>query len=265
MAMALDTLLEPLKELSQSGVVLDTLKDGKVNAYPRLMSYVADDPELKDLTGIKGLGSLHPCDACWVDKDNLINIEHRWPVRTEVQQTLIWEANSARLQRLAEPEDLDDFLRSKLDAVHPVPSGLWGFKGQQDGVGNSMLSMGYESMHIEDLGISLYLVDYMRAYLTSVKGISSQEAQKLLNKLNNRMSLLPRAGMVVKKPCKTHIATNTFYSWSYNAEDFQLPYCKGEYFDKHTHVQAKEHRNVIQVLPHLLNGLDQDLTVLAIR
>lgn len=49
------------------------------------------------------------------------------------------------------------------------------------------------------------------------------------------------------------------------AEDFQLPRCGGKYFPDHSQVQAKEHRNVMQILPHVLNGLDEELTELACR
>ena len=52
------------------------------------------------------------------------------------------------------------------------------------------------------------------------------------------------------------------------AEDFQLPiYASGgkKYFPDHTQIQAKEHRNVMQVLPHILNGIDDELTLLAIE
>ena len=52
------------------------------------------------------------------------------------------------------------------------------------------------------------------------------------------------------------------------SEDFQLPiYCGGgkKYFPDHTQIQAKEHRNVMQVLPHIFNGIDDELTLLAIE
>jgi hypothetical protein len=39
-------------------------------------------------------------------------------------------------------------------------------------------------------------------------------------------------------------------------EDSQLPLCNGKYFPEHSHVQAKEHRNVMQVLPHILHGIE---------
>lgn len=49
--------------------------------------------------------------------------------------------------------------------------------------------------------------------------------------------------------------------------DFCLPYCDGQYFSKarRNNVQAKEHRNLLQVLPHLLQGIDEELVEVACR
>ena len=60
-----------------------------------------------------------------------------------------------------------------------------------------------------------------------------------LNLINSRMAMLPRA------------------------TDFALPFCNGDYIPGHSRVQAKEHRNVMQILAFLLNGIDDDLTELA--
>jgi hypothetical protein len=192
---AMNTLLSPLKALSYEGIILKEPNEGEeVKVYPRLLSYVMDDPEVKDLTAVKGQGSPYPCEACWVHKDDLLQIETRAPIRTEKQQEVIWNANSATMSGLPEPGEVNDFLRPKITAVHPVPSGLWGFAQQQDGLGNSMLSMGFESMHNMDLGVSLYTIDNMREYLIQEKGKSSVAAQKILTELNKRMKKLPRAG-----------------------------------------------------------------------
>ena len=50
-------------------------------------------------------------------------------------------------------------------------------------------------------------------------------------------------------------------------EDFHLPTVTDDrkYFPDYSLVQAKEHRNVMQVLPHIMYGLDEQLTVLAIK
>lgn len=205
MSMAIDALLAPLKSLSYDGIVLTSPIDGEtVTVYPRLLSYVMDDPEVKDLTGVKGQGAPHPCEACWVHKDSLLNIQQSWPVRTETHQALIWMAHDAAMHGQPEPEQLGTFLREKVPSVHPVPSGLWGFAGQQDGHGNSMLAMAYEAMHNEELGLFLYGIDNMREYLTKEKHLSSVRAQRLLTEMNRRMYLLPRAGVsLLLQHCRT--------------------------------------------------------------
>jgi hypothetical protein len=47
------------------------------------------------------------------------------------------------------------------------------------------------------------------------------------------------------------------------ATDFDLPHCDGKYIPEHPRVQAKEHRNVMQILPFLLYGINDDLATLA--
>jgi len=54
------------------------------------------------------------------------------------------------------------------------------------------------------------------------------------------------------------------------APDFHLPYNGGEYVQDQNgkglgRIQAKEHRNVMQVLPHILADIDRDLCELAAR
>ncbi len=56
------------------------------------------------------------------------------------------------------------------------------------------------------------------------------------------------------------------------ASDFNLPYNKGEYIQVNESpaegsgpIQAKEHRNAMQVLPHILHDIDDDLCRLAAR
>jgi hypothetical protein len=47
------------------------------------------------------------------------------------------------------------------------------------------------------------------------------------------------------------------------APDFNLPRSGGNYVPDHSQVQAKEHRNVMQILPHILADVDDELTELA--
>jgi len=57
-------------------------------------------------------------------------------------------------------------------------------------------------------------------------------------------------------------------SWCHQcADDFQLPYANGKYFPAadRSRVQAKEHRNIMQVCPHILNGIDEECCELTCR
>jgi len=57
-------------------------------------------------------------------------------------------------------------------------------------------------------------------------------------------------------------------SWCHQcADDFQLPYANGKYFPAadRSRVQAKEHRNIMQVCPHILNGIDEECCELMCR
>ena len=90
-------------------------------------------------------------------------------------------------------------------------------------------------MHMDDLGlVPYYVVKHTEPYLKAKYGSST--GQHLLDELNHRMRLIPRA-----------------------EGDFSMPYCGGKYFCDFSGVQAKEHRNVLQVLPFLFKGIDEDL------
>lgn len=49
------------------------------------------------------------------------------------------------------------------------------------------------------------------------------------------------------------------------ADDFALPWCDGSYVGGHSHVQAKEHRMVMQVLPHMLWGVHDGAAEVALK
>ncbi len=69
--------------------IFHALKDpeGKEHlVFPRLFSYVVDDPESKDVTCIKGGNSAYPCELCWVPNDQLSNVTLKFADRTEKQQ-----------------------------------------------------------------------------------------------------------------------------------------------------------------------------------
>lgn len=117
--------------------------------------------------------------------------------------------------------------------IHLINSGLHGFAEGATVQGSSTHIFGVETMHCMDLGVGLYIVDYAAEYLEK-KG-----KKHLVAELNKRILEMPRA------------------------DDFALPYCDGAYFSDHSRVQAREHRNMVQVNPHLFNGIDDDLCELA--
>jgi hypothetical protein len=109
--------------------------------------------------------------------------------------------------------------------VHPVRSGLWGFALSEAG-GNwssSHAAFGYDTMHIEDLGVFLYLVYSISEYLK--RKYPSTHVQ-LLAELEARMKCMPRAN-----DCRlaAHAGPHGGYCWE-----------KGR-------IQAKEHRATMQV------------------
>lgn len=56
------------------------------SVFPRLFSYVVDDPESKDLLCIKGGNSAYSCELCWVPKDRLWDVTVMYDMRTEKDQ-----------------------------------------------------------------------------------------------------------------------------------------------------------------------------------
>lgn len=50
----------------------------------------------------------------------------------------------------------------KDNSIHPVPSGLWGFKHCDTKTGSSSWVFASDSMHNEDLGVFLYIIRNMK-------------------------------------------------------------------------------------------------------
>jgi hypothetical protein len=141
-------------------------------------------------------------------------------LRTEKEQRAAVEqvqgggvASSSGAARTARPQDL---------GVHPVRSGLWGFVLAEivGSWGSSHAAFGYDTMHIEDLGVFLYIVYNIPEYL---KRKHPRNHSQLLAELEARLRCMPRA------------------------DDFRLPSPDGGYFSEKGRIQAKEHRAVMQV------------------
>jgi hypothetical protein len=189
---ALSILLQPLKQASFSGILLQDPHGNLQNTYPRVLSYVMDSPEVSDILCIKSAPAPFPCEQCWAPFNNLGDITKCYNERTEQTQqqllgTLMRSRNAPRQGRDA-----------RLNSLPPVPSGLWGFKNQSSGgPGNILLVVGFESMHNEDLGITLYIVNNIKPHLMKRLGDDIRRVNLLLKELNDRMAELPRTGKSV--------------------------------------------------------------------
>jgi hypothetical protein len=119
-------------------------------------------------------------------------------------------------------------------------TGVWNFADGSTAEGSSTLAYGHDSLHVEDLGVTKNIIKHIATYLVQMHGMSQAAALKVCQRLDSRLRLMPR--------------------W----EDSPLP--ANKYFEQCGQIQAKEHRSVLQVLPHLLNGLlDDDYVLLACR
>lgn len=138
-----------------TGVLLTDPWGRQRQVFPQLFSYVTDDPEAKDLSCIRGGTAGHSCEFCLVPRLSLHDLSREWEPRTEsVSKLLVEEALglATRAQREA---------FCKEHSIHPVISGLFGFFAGSTKKGSAMQCFTVESMHVEDLGVFLYIIDYI--------------------------------------------------------------------------------------------------------
>ncbi|KAL4431240.1 hypothetical protein ABPG75_006496 [Micractinium tetrahymenae] len=142
-------LLAPLKQLANEGKVTAAPSGALYRFFPRLLSYVADDPEVHDISCILSGGTLHPCEQCWELRDNFDGFSTAAPRTTGEQKEL-------RARICAGETNL-----IKEKSTHPIASGLWAEGDDQAGWEDNELlaTFGFESMHNDDLGVFLDLVE----------------------------------------------------------------------------------------------------------
>lgn len=144
----LASLLEPLRLASFSGVALTDSLQRQHNVFPRLFSYVVDDPESKDITCIKGGSTKFPCELCMVDHDSLHDIPaalgNKFKLRTEALQ----KEHYAKICAASSNAEHDRLSRDL--STHPIPSCLWNWADQLQGYGTSTWAVAYEAMHNEE-------------------------------------------------------------------------------------------------------------------
>ena len=189
MSKAIQALLMPLKAASFEGMKVKDPVGSWMDVYPRLLSYVMDLPESKDVFMVKGMPSANPCEACMVTKDDLHNIfKGGVETRTVDQQKahyndLMSEPNNAKRMKLA----------TSL-STQPVPCALFGFADQEDDDACSVMQiLAHESLHNDDIGVFLYLLDYLDAYFDRMDWTASRK-NKAYQKMNQRLESMPRAG-----------------------------------------------------------------------
>ncbi|GMH44629.1 hypothetical protein BSKO_12581 [Bryopsis sp. KO-2023] len=200
--------LDPLKKLSFDGFELED----KI-IFPVVHSVVADDPECHDFTCIYNWA----CEQCHVKERN--DIEVRASLRTQAEQ----------IQRYEEIQCAENggekIALAKQYATHPVVCSLWGFRDSTLETSDPYTIVGYDILHVDDLGLFLYLVDCIPDYFKKYG-----DRRGLVKELNGRLKAMPIS------------------------ENFPNP-CAGFYVGGHTGVQAKEHRTIIQTMPHCIDGL----------
>ncbi len=150
----LEHLLKPMKELSFSGVKLPDPWGQPHMFFPQLISYVADNPEVNDISCSKGTNTKKPCIMCQATHDQLHQVMGQFASRTEASQRGLYTQAMAMTSSAARKEFC------KEESFHPIRSGLWGFNfWDNPDLGGSCHVFGYESMHNAALGVFLYLVD----------------------------------------------------------------------------------------------------------
>lgn len=174
-----------------------------------------------------------------VPKANLADYNTRFKKKRRLEidhLSLLQELNNPRTTKKRRKDILSDY------SVQPHQSALSGFVDGASDQGSYFNAFAYDSMHIEDLGTFLYIVHVSKEYLK--QKYDAAVAQAKLDECNTRLCALMNL---------------------VRAEDFSLPDCEDGYFPAPSLVQAKNHRNVMQVLPHIFHGVDQDLALVAIR
>lgn len=209
MSKALDVLLSPLKvrwcnkrhmplhnmrcvtqASSLNGLRITCSNGNALTVFPRLLSYVLDDPEGKDITGIKSAPSEHCCEQCWVPFRSLADIDSEWQARSEEEQRKVYEALCDPTMKKNKAKEIQ-----RQYSTHKVACGLWGFADQATGIANSLNSFGFESMHNEDLGVFVYIIDHSESYFKEVLP-TAKAAQEAIANLNQRLLQLPRWGAI---------------------------------------------------------------------
>ena len=151
----LAAIVQPTSCATAAGVQLADPWGRQRLVFPQLFSYVTDDPEAKDLSCIRGGSTECCCEFCRVPRLSLHDLEGVWPARTEAFCKGLVD------QALGQPSKAAREAFCKEYSIHPVVSGLFGFAAGDSPMGSGMQCFTVECMHVEDLGVFLYIIDYI--------------------------------------------------------------------------------------------------------
>ena len=155
----LDVLFAPLKQQSRAGVILSDPSGQRHVVYPRLLSDVGDDPDVHDHACIYSPAKAQmPCAICECPRDQLNRVDKQFPLRTVEKQ------ESRRAAMIASSAG-DRAVMTKRYSQHPIRSGLLGFAGQDLSYSNPYQIFGYDSLHIDNLGIWKNIMEHAKDFI----------------------------------------------------------------------------------------------------
>lgn len=146
--MCLAKVLQPLKDLSHSGVDLVDPDGNMGMVFPELLVYVGDMPECKLVAGCYDHArSEYPCEQCWCPRADLGNVGKSHSLRNEFRQ----KKNYKRMRRAANDSQLKKLCKQL--SQHYVECGWWDFAG---GATINCAFTGNDSLHNEVCSVSAW-------------------------------------------------------------------------------------------------------------
>ncbi|GMH34587.1 hypothetical protein BSKO_02448 [Bryopsis sp. KO-2023] len=210
-------MLEPLKELSFSGISLVDPNGRAWTVYPRMLSWVADNPEQSDLLCKYQAHAAHmPCVQCDVQNGFLDSIDAATCPLTELRQCNIVDEIAELLKKGSKKEGKE---KMKEHSLFPIRSSLYGFADS-----NIHRAIGCEELHDMQEGVFIYILHALPSLLPA-------------DIANDRFNKIPRYPGVAKPTIKDYIR-------------------KVKHNEGHGFVSAKEHGGATFLLPFACSGLN---------
>lgn len=222
-------LLEPLKVADSTGEVWLAPDGQKYRFFTRILSYIADDPEIRDILCINAHNSEYPCERCEVAAGDLATHHECFEARDAVE---IKRKAEEMLQKVASGEvTIGKAVKEcqKFSFV-PVVSGLHTLLNSCDPEKpcNYNHIFGFDTLHIQDLGLVINLVDAIVDWIKKAPW-PERGFKYVFNHMNKMLNAIRHSTSIT------------------------LP--SSPYFPDHGAMQGKEHRGVLQVLPHIFSDV----------